>query len=356
MADIIASADSNQLAEYAKTVVDSSDNRIVFLNYARESNIINDSVRAFVELLHKNQIQSVLVVDSGTYDQHYTRTKEFNNLGCELLFVDYFLVMVYHYLFVKQNQHKNISWNPDADQFLFLTGKYHKPNRAWLLYKFQQANIIDCCVWSLFVDQVDNTMSSTIPTLNNTEFLKFCNMHNRHLDHSAKYQGNISWQGKTIACLHYPGFPYDPKLFGKTAFRVISETRFQESVSDNSSFITEKTWITIFNSQPFIMASTPHSLQYLQRLGFRTYENYLPISDYDHIKSTEQRLDAIVENTKYWITNIRDHQAHIHRDVNHNFRQAIDLALQNIEKIEQTANKYNVHASFTELTPISYWL
>jgi hypothetical protein len=128
--------------------------------------------------------------------------------------------------------------------------------------------------------------------------------------------------------LHYGGIPFDHNLFQRTRFRLIAETGMQHP----KPWITEKTWITIANNHPFVMAGDSGTCQRLQQMGFRTFENYLELSGYDNISEPEQRLNAVVENAKHLLTSTKHDQA-MFADVEHNRRRFLELGESNQKKL-----------------------
>jgi len=77
------------------------------------------------------------------------------------------------------------------------------------------------------------------------------------------------------------------------AIEVVLETVFD----DTKWHLTEKTLRPLACGVPFILASTPGSLQYLQSYGFKTFHNYFDES-YDLIHDPVQRLECIVHLMK----------------------------------------------------------
>jgi hypothetical protein len=57
--------------------------------------------------------------------------------------------------------------------------------------------------------------------------------------------------------------------------------------------LTEKSLRPIACAQPFILAATPGSLQYLRDYGFQTFDGYID-ETYDTIQDPSKRLQAIV--------------------------------------------------------------
>lgn len=59
-------------------------------------------------------------------------------------------------------------------------------------------------------------------------------------------------------------------------------------------YFTEKTWKSIMYSRPFILASTPRSLQRIKDFGFKTFHDFWDES-YDNIENTSERICAIAD-------------------------------------------------------------
>ncbi len=76
-----------------------------------------------------------------------------------------------------------------------------------------------------------------------------------------------------------------------TGIEVVLETLFD----DTKWHLTEKVLRPIACGQPFILASTPGSLQYLRRYGFKTFNSLIDES-YDTIQDPVERLQAVVTN------------------------------------------------------------
>ena len=66
---------------------------------------------------------------------------------------------------------------------------------------------------------------------------------------------------------------------------------------DNKLHLTEKSLRPLACGHPFILVSTPGSLEYLKQYGFRTFSDYFDES-YDSIQDPVQRLEAVVNLMK----------------------------------------------------------
>lgn len=86
-------------------------------------------------------------------------------------------------------------------------------------------------------------------------------------------------------------FDYAPELFFKSCFcSVINEADFSRPISS----ITEKTINAINNYHPFILVAPPHTLKYLKKLGFKTFDKFWDES-YDLEENHEKRLIKIFQ-------------------------------------------------------------
>jgi len=63
-------------------------------------------------------------------------------------------------------------------------------------------------------------------------------------------------------------------------------------------FYTEKLWRSIFYKRPFLLIGDYKALDQLKKIGFKTFENILFDESYDNIFDPEQRVDAVLEQTK----------------------------------------------------------
>jgi hypothetical protein len=272
-----------------------------------------------VDLLNRRNIATTIILNS--WCQLYQET--FNKLNCNVLYFDFFLWRTYNELVIKNKNPVSTYWNPSADKFLFLTGKPQKPNRIRLLHKFSQHQLLDHCVWSLYVHPGNSAMSRRcLSELTDIEFQEFVQRYSSNPDGA-----DIVFQPRD---LHYGGIPYDVEMFNNTKFQVISET----SMYNSHPFFTEKTWMTILNCLPFIIAGDVNSNQALRDMGFRTFDHCVPDKKYDSVWDIEQRLDAIVDHTKFWLEGNIDNDK-VAEDVIYNYNNLLSVAVKSKHKLEQ---------------------
>jgi len=293
----------------------------------------HENLTLLVDLLNQKNVKVILILNS--WCQQYQQ--QFDHLKCHVLYFDFFIWRTYNELVIKKKNPVSTQWNIDADKFLFLTGKPQKANRIRLLYKFKQQGLLDRCIWSLFVHDGNRSQAyKWINELGWEEFQRFVKEHIRNPD-----SVNINIQ---VNDLHYGGIPYNVDLFRQTKFRVISETY----MTHIRPWFTEKTWITVLNRLPFIIAGDMHSNRVLTQMGFRTFEYYVPKPNYDIVPEVEQRLDSIVEHTKYWLEH-KMNETRIAQDVEHNYNHLINIAIGYKNKLEQSLHKIGITADIDDV-------
>ena len=97
---------------------------------------------------------------------------------------------------------------------------------------------------------------------------------------------------------------FDINDYNSTDFEVVLETLFE----DTRNHLTEKSLRPVACKQPFILAGTPGSLEYLKSYGFKTFSEVIDES-YDTIQDHYQRMLAIIkvmETIKNWTAEERN--------------------------------------------------
>ena len=275
--------------------------------------------------INRKKIKSILILDS------YYKDKDVSGLTTKIYYVNYFLWRTYDKIIRQKKSDFNTDWNTGAEKFLCLNGKPGRLNRIRLLWKLK--HLLPRSIWSLHVHSGTwQECHRCLPELTNQQFEDFIKEYNNNPDNA-----KIVFQENS---LHYGGIPYDVSLFSNSLFRVITETTFNTK-ENVLPWLTEKTFITILNKLPFIMAGDRGSLDKLKKLGFKTFENFLPISNYDDVIDPEQKLDAIVTNTEFWINNMKDKED-IKQNVIANYHRINELALQNKKILENICIEYGI--------------
>lgn len=251
------------------------------------------------------------------------------------MYIDMFLYDTYRkIIFEKQSKLVNQYCPLSKNKFLFLMNKPSAKHRIELLYKLYKKDLLKDSVYSFVIHNkfTDNQCRNVLNFLSYDEFNLFYSQTRNLLD--LKYNPK---EVKNLNHTHYTGIPYDVTLFEKCNFQLISETHFDLTV-----WITEKTWISMINQRPFIIAAYPGFLKRLRDMGFKTFENYMQHKDYDQEVNDDKRLDLIVENVHYWLENIQKYEEMIKIDVKHNFDLLLKYVRKNQNKIDNFNHRYNI--------------
>jgi len=321
-------------------IVNSSGTVVLFLlweavNVSKWEHRLHSLVQ---QIKDKDPTRDTILIVNSWYRPHLT-TEKIKNIDT-VVYLDFLLLLVYHKLIIQKESTVVSNWDLENNKFLFLTGKSNKVHRIGLLYKFFTQGMLSNAVWSLFyhADSL-NDAKQFVPELSDSECKKFFMDHICNPDMVDVIESN----GST----HYIGIPYGDSLYKNCDFQVISETEF-----GNAAWITEKTWLSIINHRPFIMAGGTGILDKLTHMGFRTFNQYLKIPAYDQLDNPEERMSAIVTNTKHWLENIHQYRDMISQDVAHNFKKLLELAVQNLENIQHIINKYELNSTPETLLPL----
>ena len=181
--------------------------------------------------------------------------------------------------------------------FLFLNS-YPRIHRCILRFFLEDANLLSDAVWSWASPNIKVTKNDVLSFANRFDMLFssdeiriICELSNKKhlldisrdtiLDIWSMYTLRNSWLKNTICSL-------------------ITETNMNVFSKNESMFITEKTYKTIYHNHPFMIYGQNNSLSYLRKLGYCTYTELFDES-YD-IHNGIQKITTIMQN----IQNIKD--------------------------------------------------
>jgi len=264
-------------------------------------------------------------------------------------FFDYNVRMIY-------NSYRHTAlpqFNPNNDKFLFLTGMPDRPNRIGLMSKFYDAKMLDRAEWTFFPPWTDADSKWCREHLSNytdTEYKKFLKDCKRSYDGryetAAPFYGSYT-SGNTDVVWHdvvetdWVKAPahINSSVYENTLFSIVSEG--PNYWDDDNAFATEKSWRVFLHKHPFIFAGHPDQFKYLKDLGYRTFEEYLPIPHYHAIDDENKRLDAVVENTRYLLEH-REHDDAIRMDTEHNYDVFFNHVAAQDKLLERFKNEFGV--------------
>tara|TARA_R110000868_G_scaffold102091_1_gene281075 strand:- start:18390 stop:19568 length:1179 start_codon:yes stop_codon:yes gene_type:complete len=249
-------------------------------------------------------------------------------------------------------------WNSNTGRFFFPGGFPARPKRIGMLSKFYDEGMLKNAEWSFFPPWTEDDKKWCRNYLkkytdnNYKKFLKYCT---RELDPVYKqiYQySNMSGinlaKNKVFDQSWWSVVGYlDNKIYNNTSLSVINE-----GPGNDLRFLTEKLWLAIFNKHPFILLDSPERFQYCKDIGLRMFEDYVKVKDYGYIEDPEEQMNAVIENTKYFLENLQTNKDRIQEDITHNhkvFYKHVDHNKQQEEFLKQLVVGIDIHKYLEEL-------
>jgi len=113
-----------------------------------------------------------------------------------------------------------------------------------------------------------------------------------HDKRTGKYQDLYGQFGK-FWLDHYPNkaFLPNPEAYDRTYFELVCES-LGFHPTDDSFYITEKTFKPVMMEHPFLMLSARHHLRNMRQIGFKTFDGLIDES-YDGLENIKDRMEAI---------------------------------------------------------------
>ncbi len=246
--------------------------------------------------------------------------------------------------------------------FLFLVGNPARKNRIGLMSRLHDEHLLANNIWSFTAPssiEDQDICRKICQKYTDEQYTEFLNKCQRAIDGSYKEyaelqnensSGNIQKWLKMTEIDFTKVHPFvKSDIFAATSFSIVSEGI--NHWSDQYSYITEKTWRPILHKHAFIFAGHPDQYRYIKSLGLKTFEEYLLIPDYAYIENEDQRLDAVIENVKYFLAHHRQYEMQIKQDTEHNFK----ILLEHKNKMDKILSVLNTIYGVPE-SEIEYWL
>lgn len=199
---------------------------------------------------------------------------------------------------------KNIDYSPKRahSKFVCLNG-VQRQHRLLLLCYLADLGIIDNNIISYhfaqstadhtnvkkFVDyknsEFDVILRSTIPYTNLNDDIVFSSHDLAVLN---QHSGRFVNQDFTQDC-NYDVLDYQPDILQQALIYIVTETTFAYPYPS----ISEKFFKAVASKKPFILISSPGSLDKVKQLGFKTFCDFWS-EDYDTMQDGSQRLQAVI--------------------------------------------------------------
>jgi len=136
------------------------------------------------------------------------------------------------------------------------------------------------------------------------------------------------------------------KHYQETYLSIVSETIYSpENITPfECNFFSEKICKPLINVHPFILMSTPYSLQKLRSFGFKTFDGFIDESydeEENHLKRTEMIFDELDKFRNKSDKELKDWWKEILPILEHNQKTFINMGKQKTKKIKLLENLYD---------------
>lgn len=231
-------------------------NKIIYLNRLQTNHLLSNSEKNSFE---KDELLKI----SGWHDFYW--------------FSNAFLSLEW-YRFYRYASYLENSWNPTkifSSYNRIFSNREHRLILSGFLFKnFATQSILSCH--------------------GNENFNFGSNFNKQHIELMSQVnQKNIFLNTKNVENKNL-SYQIDVEDFINSFCHIVTERIFYE----NRIHLTEKVFRPIVCCRPFILMSSPRSLEYLKGYGFKTFDNFWN-EDYDLIEDHAQRIDKILEVINY---------------------------------------------------------
>lgn len=127
------------------------------------------------------------------------------------------------------------------------------------------------------------------------------------------------------------GWASSSNVYDQTSVSIVCETH----ETNDSIFLTEKTYRPILNRHPFVIRSSFKALEYLRSFGFKTFSDFIN-EDYN-IDSTvsQDNADIIIQRAEELLKATQSNTDQIQEIVDHNYKVIIALAQLELTRLNQ---------------------
>jgi hypothetical protein len=299
-------------------LVDVMEGRI----YDESHNTYIDNIR---NILRNQGVDYQFILD-GDFESESKISKTYK----DILYVNFLAVTCYAHTLLSPTQKVNSKWNHKSSKGLYLPGKPDRPHRIKLLAMLWEKNLLNKLDYSFFItkSEEESVYRQNLLAYDREKFDSFLRETLRSLDVIAGPEDSFNCTG----------YPFDHMLYSDTLFSVISESDFRGG-TDWRSKLTEKTYRTIVNKHPFICAWFPGMVNHIEKMGFKSFKEYLYYPNYNDEQDLVRRLKQITKNIETFDTQITPHIDRIQDDVEFNYNHFVSLAKSHARKIELLINK-----------------
>ena len=326
-----------------------------------------DTVRKFKKMFGVSNDDFVIFFDDNV------RLSNIEKYGHRFYTLPWFMY-ISRYLHEYLNLERNTKWLPRTRP-LYTPGKVYKWERLLVLEALRKLGLLEQGR-SLYAFKFTESMTKITgynnklhEACNHTSFYseKFTNKYMEIVEQLQPYEKNLdvdlNGSIQSQSDFHYAGYPYDKQIYTDTGFSIITETTpFYDSNHCAHPFVTEKTYRAIINCHPFMsIYRTSHMNEYLQSLGFYTFDEYIDVN-WNVVKNTDivrnfqigdgntVLINEYCKQIDSFSKNCHAHTEDISKMVRHNYNRMIEIT----DNVRNDVDKINIIDFDNEINDIVY--
>ena len=284
----------------------------LMIDYAYETGLPEDMYdRKVKEIVSQGiDIKDVLFVFNRSAFADWME-KHINNI----VFIDLFAVAAAVRHAIGKTPVSNVSVKDRPKKINLLVGKIDKPFRSLVLQSFYTSKLKDSTMFSIL--GMPNSDANF-----DKDFLQFLKDNQGPIDGAETIETNegVSSQGWSDNC----------RVYDETSVSVICETH----ETNDSLFITEKTYRPIINRHPFVARASFPLLEYLQAIGFKTF-NTLIDESYESSEISSTQADRLVSAAGELLEKTQTQADQVQAIVDHNYETLIKFAQSELALLNQ---------------------
>lgn len=127
------------------------------------------------------------------------------------------------------------------------------------------------------------------------------------------------------------GWSNDTSIYDQSSVSIVCETH----ETNDSIFLTEKIYRPIINRHPFVIRSSFRTIEYLQSVGFKTFNGLIDESYDADLEVSKQNCNTIVTRAQQLLTAVKEYPQKVQEIVDHNYKILIALAQLELARINQ---------------------
>ena len=295
----------------------------VLIDYGYETGVSEDDFKETLNRLKHLGLEENQIIFSFNTSAKKLWLENYN----QIIFSDHFAISASS-LHTQHNQPAsivNLSERPPCANFLI--AKLYKKSRAHMLNALFESNLRHNTLLGI----LGNSKHLDDEFKTNRKFVKFVNRNRGSLDNVPTQVARD--EGGHPDLLTSQGWSNNCDIYDKSAVSIICETH----ETNDSTFVTEKTYRSILNRHPFVIRAAFPILKHLQALGFKTFSDFIDESYDESSEISLEYSNLLVERAEQLLSAVKQHPEKIQAVVDHNYNMLLKHGQAELDRLVSRA-------------------